>query len=518
MSLYPIYRKVSDAYGTYLFVIMFVGISFFYGLDEIMFLRPQSMHAWRQADCLSITQYYYQHDNSFWQPEMHNQLSDDNLSGKTAGEFPLLYYYVATLWKVFGKSEFLYRLNTLLFAMISLLLVFRFSKEVLKSNVYAFFSGLLLMLSPVYVFYAANFLPNIPAISSVFIGWYFFWKFYKSDRDKYLWIAMLFFCLGFLTKVSSGISFFAIGGWFLIELMLKNAKLKIFIRPARQVIPMVLVLISVALWYIYAFWYNEYYDGKYTFNSVWPVWVLSYHETISALKGAYTDISPHFFEVSIFVLTGIFWIYLLATFKSRTSFLNYLLIIMPLGSFIYSMMWFQAFNVHDYYWIDFYPLFILVWVLFFFSARKNRIFNHWAVKMSFVALFVFNMFYCQKIVKARYDGWPVDPYINHMKAVGELEPILFDLGIGENDKIISMPDHSINVSLYLMNRAGATNYNIPFNEERVLIDRIKKGATFLVINDTAILKKEWLKTYINYPVKTYKNVKIFDLRPYLVIE
>jgi len=508
-------RLLVNKYGTFLFVLVFAGLCFFYNLDETMFFRPQSFHAWRQADCLSITQNYYQYDNNFWTPEIHNQLSDNDLSGKTAGEFPLLYYFVAMIWKLFGKSEFVYRMVSLILAFTSLLLIFRFSREVIGSTVYSFFTGLLLFTSAVYVFYAANFLPNVPALSLVFTGWFFVWKFYKSDADTYFWLAMFFFGLGFLIKVSAGISFFAVGGWFVIELFLAKENRVLFKRANTQFIPFLLVILAVAGWYSYASWYNHFHDGKYTFNDVWPVWDLSFGEILTVLKGAYTFIGPHYFESSIFFGTAVLWIYLILSFRKRSLILNYLLIVIPFGSFIYFLMWFQAFDVHDYYWIDFYPAIILVWILFFYTVREMPVFKHWLIKMAFLALLIFNIIYCHKIMKARYEGWPVEPFVNHMQAVGEMEPVLVDMGIGPDDKVISMPDYSINYSLYLMNRKGFCNYNSEFEKPGVMTDRIAKGAIYLIINDTLVTNEPWLKPYLDYPLKTYRNVKVFDLRPYL---
>ena len=60
---------------------------------------------------------------------------------------------------------------------------------------------------------------------------------------------------------------------------------------------------------------------------------------------------------------------------------------------------------------------------------------------------MYNMIYCQKIMKARYEGWPVEPFINHLQAVGELEPVLLSLGVNPDDRVISIPDQSINLSL-----------------------------------------------------------------------
>jgi len=48
---------------------------------RIFFKRPQSIHQWRQCDCLSITMNYFQDNNSFFEPSIHHLANDG--TGKT---------------------------------------------------------------------------------------------------------------------------------------------------------------------------------------------------------------------------------------------------------------------------------------------------------------------------------------------------------------------------------------------------------------------------------------------------
>ena len=79
-----------------------IALFFIYGFHEILFLRPQSIHQWRQTDCLQIAHNYLTDSWNFFSPSIHNLFSDNETTGKTIGEFPLLYYIVAMLWKIFG--------------------------------------------------------------------------------------------------------------------------------------------------------------------------------------------------------------------------------------------------------------------------------------------------------------------------------------------------------------------------------------------------------------------------------
>ena len=75
--------------GIILVFISFVAfIYFFYGIDQIFgFTGPRYLHEWRQSDCLSLTEHYYQ-GTGFLEPKMHNYLALYKTSNETAGEFP----------------------------------------------------------------------------------------------------------------------------------------------------------------------------------------------------------------------------------------------------------------------------------------------------------------------------------------------------------------------------------------------------------------------------------------------
>src|SRR5687768_15134922 len=91
-----------------LFLLVFLIFAGFY-YDSVLEKGPLNDHLWRQTDCLSMTRYYAR-GADFFEPEVNIQLGDKYTTGKTAGEFPILYYSIGKLWKVSGESYFTYRL------------------------------------------------------------------------------------------------------------------------------------------------------------------------------------------------------------------------------------------------------------------------------------------------------------------------------------------------------------------------------------------------------------------------
>lgn len=100
-----------------LFLTLLISVSLYYGYHKTLSFRPQSVHAWRQADCASITLNYYKNGMNFFKPQVHNLTSDGGTTGYTAtSEIPVLYYFSAFLYKIFGPHEMIIRLiNMLIF-------------------------------------------------------------------------------------------------------------------------------------------------------------------------------------------------------------------------------------------------------------------------------------------------------------------------------------------------------------------------------------------------------------------
>jgi len=166
-----------------LFIVLLIGISYYYQYDEILFKRPQSIHYWRQADCASIALNYYQGGMDFFHPQVHNLTSDNFTTGyASTSEMPILYYSVAVLYHLFGYREFLFRLLNLLIFLTGLFYLYKLFYNLLKQQFWAMVLPILIFTSPVLVYYANNFLSNSAALGVVFIAWYHFMEFYRSKN------------------------------------------------------------------------------------------------------------------------------------------------------------------------------------------------------------------------------------------------------------------------------------------------------------------------------------------------
>lgn len=495
-----------------IFSLLFAGLCWLYNYNETFVQSPQSVHIWRQTNGLSITQMYYQHDLNFFQPEIQNQMGDGGTSGKSAGEFPIIYYAVAKIWQVFGKSEWSFRLIQLLILFSGIFLLFRMLIPLTGNALRAGFISMLVFTSPMIIFYGPNFLPDAPALAFTFIAWFFFYQFYKKRKILSLWISAIFFFLAITLKITTVTSFIALGMWCLIETIFIKAEKRTFNFRLKHYIPFIISILFIILWNYYVDYYNGLHKADFSFRGIWPIWEITktqFYRILDILDKIYFR---EFFAPPLQYVTILVWIFMLLKIRKIAPFFGFLLIIMPLGFAAILALWFQVLEGHDYYLISQIQVLVIVWVIFFIYMKEKRIWNHPFVYILFLVAFAFLANDGIRRHKARYEGWMNEGYKTHMEALTEIGPKLKEWDIKPEDKVISIPDKSINASLYYMDRKGYTEFGSDFSKEEIFRQRINQGAKYLVINDTTILCQPLIQKFTGNCIGIFRNIKVYRLK------
>ncbi len=495
-----------------LFLIAFVTLFFVYNGDEIFFSRPQSVHIWRQTNGLSITKLYSQQDNSLWQPEMHNLYGNNGSSGKAAGEFPVIYYFVGKLWHIFGSHEWIFRLVQLIIIFSGLFLLFEILQYFFENVIYSFWASLILFTSPMNVFYGLNFLPDLPSLSLVLVAWFFIFKYYCNRKTYFLWISALFFFLGISIKITSALSFIALAGWIFFEWIFLTREKRVFNFKIKHVIPFFIMALAVTTWYLYTDYYNALYKGGYSYHGIFPIWDMSKERILKIFDSLKHLLFREFFWSYLQFISFGLWVFLMINIRKLPLILRYSVIVFPLGFLGYLILWFDVLDVHDYYFITSTIVMVVVWGIFFYWLKGKRYFQHPLIQLVFVGFFVANVIHCQNRINDHYKGWMNDWFKNNLEAVGELEPYLEKIGVQKDDKVISIPDYTMNATLYFMNRKGYTEYASDFSKTEEFYRRIEQGAKFLIVNDSTVLKNESVKPFVGKQIGQYKNVFVYDLQ------
>ena len=175
------------------------------------------------------------------------------------------------------------------------------------------------------------------------------------------------------------------------------------------------------------------------------------------------------------------------------------------------LLWFQVLEGHDYYTINLLVVFVAVWAVFFYSIKETKLIKHPAFYAIGLGFLIFNVVTCQTRIETRYTGWMNSMYVDRMKALTEIEPYFNELGIARDAKVISIPDYTINASLFYMNRKGYTEFASDFTKPETFYSRIEQGAKYLIVNDTTILHKPEIQPFIISKLGEFKNIWVYDL-------
>lgn len=513
------------------FLLMFAA----YEGGRVLNTRPYPYHLWRQADCLSLTA-NYQHGRSFLEPEIHARIGEDGLSGNSAGEFPLIYWAMGQVWKITGQSEFAYRLFGILLHFVATLAFFHALRRLLQSDFWALCTALLLFTSPIIVYYSVGFLTDVPAFDLVLIGWYCVVRHAQEQRKRWWVWAMACFALAALLKVSAGISLVAIMALLVLATITPGS-----FGKYRKLLPAAgfawgvvgASLLAIIAWYWYAESYNSRYNGRYTFNSIWPIWEMTPEEVDRAWTFGKQILVFQVFDTTVWVVLCAALITLIINVRRLpwpVAMLNALLLV---GVIAYTFLWFHALDGHDYYFINPLIMLLVLWSTFLWWLRRDHptLFHAPWLKLLFTLLLLFNVAYAANNMQMRYTVFaPIDttkilpiyhehelPFWSAMDYYGvrsalDMEPTLDKLGIPKDALVIYLDDISINGALYLMGRKGFTNYGHDWSDPGTFERLIERGASYLIFSEAHWLEEPVLQPYLERPLGRHGWAYIFDLR------
>lgn len=512
-----------------------VGLFFLYGYQKIYDARPSSIHQWRQTDCASFTKNYYEEGMNFFKPTIHWQ---GNIEGKTISEFPLINYTVACFWKVFGEHEYIYRFLILAIYFVSLLFLFTVVFVVSGSLFYSYFSTSIISTSPLIAYYSFNFLVDVPALSFAIISLSLFFIFIKSKKNNLFVLALFFATLAVLLKASSITVLLIIGIVSLINILQFPKKLvmeqKLFHGNILPLVSFFASALIIYFWYHFAFLYNnENGNGVFLLETL-PVWKTK--DTLKIVEISrllYSVQLAMFFNKGVMFMFLIFLAWLLLNYKTITNYLFLSLLISFVSFFGFIVLFFQVFDVHDYYLINsmIFPIVILICLG---DYLKNKSFDFKNTKLVTLSILIFfsNALYCSSIIRLRnvnqdkltkyypfitveeknFSDWFHYNYANTLQPFETITPYLRSLGIKRTDKVISIPDPSFNITLYLMDQKGFTETEKSLNSDSLkVMNDIDLGAKYLILSDTSLLRKTNLKNSLKNCIGQYKNVFIYNL-------
>jgi hypothetical protein len=420
--------------------------------EDTINLFPAFIHSWTQSDRYALALGFLHNGFDFFHPATYNLQTID---GITRVDFPINEYIVAFLMKISGTTApAVFRGYTLVVSLIGLVFLYLMTIKITGSEIKAWLITFFVFLSPVYVYYQDGFIPSIPAIASVFIGYYFFFTYKDDNRKINFFVSVFFLLLAALMRMPFLI--FLLGVIFQqIFVSIKSRQFKITEGLA------FLLSLSVFIGY---FLYNVHLGrmyGNMFLNRIMPA--KSFVEFKDILAGMFHHWGNHYFTIWHYLLLLIISVIALVSYFKQRSFFEenkkywFHLLIIFCGATLYFLLMSSQYFAHDYYFLD--SLFIPVIFFLIFSIKDLKIESvpqkaiwSFTLVVSAGLFFVFS----QKVQAERYSTGPWDrTEITRQNFIGA-EAYLDKIGIPKDAKILVIDAYSTNAPLILMNRKGYT--------------------------------------------------------------
>jgi len=180
------------------------------------------------------------------------------------------------------------------------------------------------------------------------IACFFLWNAYNKQNKWWYYSSFLVFLLAGLIKISSFLSFFAI--------LIIHIYLVLFYKRDRwwfhrwyNLLPYLVVLCIIVLWYKYAVYYNDINLKGIFLTGIYPIWDMNIISIKNNWSSLCNKLLPAYFNKVAFYIDLILLALVLFFYKKANQFLLSITTLVFLGIVAYSILFFEAYSVHDYY-------------------------------------------------------------------------------------------------------------------------------------------------------------------------
>ncbi len=171
-------------------------LAFVHRLITITQAPLESAHNWRQAMMCMVARNFYEVDPNIFYPRID---SPGNLSGVTGMEFPLLNYLIYLVALVFDYDHWYGRLINLLISTLGIYAIYKYLSGFYQRRVV--FATSIALLFSIYYYYSRKVMPDMFAVSLVFIGLWAWSKYVNDGRLKWLLFGVISMLFGVLSKL-----------------------------------------------------------------------------------------------------------------------------------------------------------------------------------------------------------------------------------------------------------------------------------------------------------------------------
>ena len=501
-------------YSLLWFIFTLLIVSFYYNYHHILTLRPVGIHQWRNTISASYAQNYY-HEGDFFHPRTHGLLAEEGSSDVAVSEFPIMYYFIAQLYKLFGFNETIYRLVNVLIGFAGLIFLYLFCRKRIGNNLLSFVIPLFVFTSPIYVFYTNNFITDATALSLALIGLYYLGEYYHEQNSKYIRWFLFWLVMAGLFKTPSLLIYFAVLAILIIQHVFKRLEMLPNRHLKRNYLWFLLSFVIMAAWYAYAKIYTDAHGGGVSAVEIRPFWIIGNKTiglTLEAMKMRFLNGNYHqpvFLIVSLLltVLNIIF-------FRRYNRFYSLLMLFTFIGGISFTVLFFRSMRHHDYYQINNLMIIALIYISLGFYIKNNK--PNWFRTYWFNGILaagtLFLVIECKQFIDKRYSDYHHYSSNKNVHRYGHIRGYLDSLGISRYDTVYVTPDRSLGINLYLMDQKGYTDVMVPKGDINKRIEYVgEKSADYVIIGDTSEVNIDRINPDLAQKIGEKNGVFVFKL-------
>lgn len=504
-------NRVSKWIKAFVFLAALFSVFYYIGIFKHIHRRPCSIHISAQTQRASIALNYYKTDMNFFKPRIQRYLDGEGITGV---EFPIIYYMGAVMYKLFGFNEIYLRMISLIIVVFGLFYFYKLANEFVKSSIIATMLTIAACLSPSFLVYTPNFMPDAPSMALHLAAWYFFFKFLRTDRKLDLNLFVIFAALATLIKAIAILIFIVIICLVILDKIkfLRSTNGNLFKDHWRIIKAVIIGIVASSSWYIYATWLTKHYH--YESFALKPIMIDSWEAFDKVIEFVTNLWLPYYYSYESYVLMIIAVVTIVLFVKYANRLLLSITVLYVLGSSAYVYFFLNQFRDHDYYVIAILPS------VFFLLLTMGEMICRFAdnymlvLRFAFIIILFFNMkeslVHCKKLYNVRHSN-SIHWWSGDYRAYEDLEPKLRKAGIKRTDKFISAFDPTYCASLYLMDQIGVAVYDGISKEE---VDSYIKtpSVKYLVLNDSAKFNKLYPNNFQDKVVLHHRGLIVYKLK------
>jgi hypothetical protein len=515
-------------------VVLVGGLWSYWHINDILNAPPQANHLWRQADGASQALNLWHDGFPFPQTRVHNAVKG---SGKTVGEFPLFYGIAALFYPIFGDANWILRgvhAACWLFGLFALgRIVWYWTRHVFMS----LYLPLFLVSSPLVLFYAINYLPNVPVIGLLFIASFCFQQYFlhSSKRFKiaeiatkrWFWAFQILFAIIGIIKPTALILWIALAVLWWLEVLRGG---QAFGRRALQFGgSWLLVVVVFVLWRWWSSIYNATHQTTGFFlATTMPIWNLDAADRLMIFR-----LIRDYWILDAFPKTT--WLFIIISlcinifFSSLQSlFWSGLLWLVGFGTVAFILLWYAQLGVHDYYFIDILPFISLILLsLFIVLQTKTSLLKNNIVQNIFIT--ILSLVLLNNVIETKNILWKKRYNVHHAihqdrpfppLAKEKVRRFLDSVGVRKRDTVLSLSDGSPNASLYFFDRVGYTLWNIGAGGGAVrpswVREKVRRQhAKYLILSRLNERNLDSIRPILPKPLAVYDSIfYIYDIQKF----